>query len=199
MKKLVLSAALVLGISASVLAQGTVYFDVSVNTSSSPTATANGLFWIAQGGQPTLLQTDVNATLWGGSSPTTMSALETLLLSDGTAIGDITFFGNGLFTDPGEASLSVPGVPPGSLAVPSLGYFQIAAWSGTASTYAAALAQGGNYTGETPVFQTPVGIAGAAPASLTGAPALILTVPEPGTLALAGLGAAALLIFRRRK
>jgi hypothetical protein len=71
------------------------------------------------------------------------------------------------------------------------------------STYAAALA-GGDLTG-TVLFQNPVSNPGGSPPvldqTMTGMPALVMTVaavPEPGTLAIAGLGAVLLLAFRRR-
>lgn len=86
-------------------------------------------------------------------------------------------------------------------------YFLIG-WTGAATTYDAAVA-GNAFIGVSSVFTT-------ATASTTGVPApptpvnLNLTfggmlvaplsaVPEPSTFALAGLGAAAMLIFRRRK
>jgi hypothetical protein len=198
MKKLILSAALLAGMAASVLAQGMVYFDNSNNTSPSPTATSNGLFFIQLAGttSPVLLNQDVNAVLLGGSSATTMSTLATLLLSNGTGTGDITFYGNGVFSDPNLLGYAVPGVSSG------LATFQIEAWTGNFSSLAAAQAAGGYYTGTSAIFTSAVGGAagtGLAPKSLDGMAAVVLTVPEPGTFALAGLGAAALLIFRRRK
>lgn len=62
----------------------------------------------------------------------------------------------------------------------------------------------GAYTGRTPNFQNATGNPAAQPptnpATLDGwAAPVTLVVPEPSTFALAGLGAAALLLFRRRK
>jgi hypothetical protein len=82
--------------------------------------------------------------------------------------------------------------------------YVVMGWTGTAGFDAALAAQGGmvNVSGK---FHTAVGDGSTVP---PGAPVLMsgtftgLTlqpVPEPSTFALAGLGAAALLIFRRRK
>jgi hypothetical protein len=76
-------------------------------------------------------------------------------------------------------------------------------WNGLQTTYAAAVAAGdklGVYAFVNPVgnpLSTPPGT----PAALSGFTGnLVLTsVPEPTTLALAGLGGAALLAFRRKK
>jgi len=88
----------------------------------------------------------------------------------------------------------------------------VAGWAspiGTAfTTFQLALA-GGAYTGITPVaWAQPTGNPGGSPPTAaqsmvlgaTGFNGLVLTsVPEPATFVLAGLGAAGLLIFRRRK
>jgi len=85
----------------------------------------------------------------------------------------------------------------------------IAAWTGTAATFDAAIAAGGQVgisgafqvdpgnPAATPIPELPATTSGLFP-GLTLAPATAV-VPEPSSLALAGLGAAALLIFRRRK
>lgn len=93
------------------------------------------------------------------------------------------------------------GVPGGSLA-----YFRIDVFD---NAYASGLlaAAGGSYYGTTGEFTaTPgasisyPGLVSGTPANSTWAPAnLVINVPEPSTFALAGLGAAAMLIFRRRK
>jgi hypothetical protein len=197
MKKLFLSAALVAGLMSSVLAQGTIFFDNSNNTSGSSSATSSGLFWVNTTGNPVILNQDVNAVLWASSTQGgTYTPLITLLLSNGTGLGDITSYGNGIITDTSGASYFVPG----SIAN-GTGWFYIQAWLGTATSYANAGAVA-KYDGSTTaggIFSAPLG-GGSTPAkSLDTMPAVVLVVPEPGTFALAGLGAAALLIFRRRK
>jgi len=87
--------------------------------------------------------------------------------------------------------------------------FIVAAWSAAdGSTYAAALASGdaNGYTGLSALgFVTPLAPPSGAPntfgtaAGQVGGFTLVTPVPEPTTLALGGLGAAALLMFRRRK
>ena len=92
-----------------------------------------------------------------------------------------------------------------------LDHFEVQGWYNTAGTYASyaaatAAATGTTYVGTTTQFTakevqsptTPVDMAGTSPGMWTGS--LLLTpVPEPTTIALGGLGAAALLLFRRRK
>lgn len=73
---------------------------------------------------------------------------------------------------------------------PGAGYYF--GWSGIGTGAAGGTDAGGN---PVPVLVT----FGAAPAITTGFGLPMLPVPEPTTMALAGLGAAALLIFRRRK
>jgi hypothetical protein len=183
---------LTVGFAGAVLAQGSVYFDSSANTSTSPSATSNGQWFLQNGGTTSLLATDVNAELFGGASASTLAPLATLLLSNSSAAGDITFFGNGSFSDQSGNPYTVAGAS-------TTGYFQIEAWTGNFSTLAAATA-GGAFTATSAVFQSPVAIAPTPAPGLSGMPAIVLTnIPEPGTFALAGLGAAALLIFRRRK
>jgi hypothetical protein len=197
MKKLVLSIALVAGLAASAFAQGTILLDNSDNNSGSSSATANGLFWINTTGNPVILNQDINISLFASSSQGgTYTAIATLLLSNHTADGDITFYGNGILNDQSGNSYFVPGTTANGT-----GWFYIQAWLGTATSYTGAGAVA-KYDGSTTaggIFSTALG-GGSTPAkSLDGMPAVVLVVPEPGTFALAGLGAAALLIFRRRK
>jgi len=89
--------------------------------------------------------------------------------------------------------------------------FEVVSWIGTATTWTAALAGGATYTGESPEFTLAAVATTGTPAppavpSVNGTGAwnglLNMTpasVPEPTTIALGGLGAAALLLFRRKK
>lgn len=95
----------------------------------------------------------------------------------------------------------VPGVAEGDPAS-----LQVRAWDGAYATYEAAIAGATGLVGKTAVFSNPTGgpttSPPSTPAFLSGwteqlvvSPAII---PEPSTFALAGLGLAGLLIFRRR-
>jgi hypothetical protein len=174
-----------------------------------PNATTGGFLWINTGGGPALANNDVNMQLLGGTSPTSLSVCPiapnctpppsntTLLLSDGTADGDVTAFGNGVFIDNSCQTYAVPGST-----FAGTYYFQLFAWSGMYNTYAAAVAASaagtpGVYVGETPVFQNLAGgYANASspipsiPQDLVDMPALIMAkaVPEPSTLLLAAAG-----------
>jgi hypothetical protein len=99
------------------------------------------------------------------------------------------------FFDAG-ATVTIPGAPAGTYT------FSVVAWQG-ASSYAAALTTPGAYVGASSLFQINLVANPTPPNNITGltpftvGPAAV--VPEPTTFALAGLGLASLLIFRRRK
>ena len=115
--------------------------------------------------------------------------------------GSLTTFRTGatLGGTPAPLTLAVPGIPAGGT-----GTFQIRAWDnggGTLLTYDAAIANG-RVAGKSALFD----VSGLGDGVLT-LPAdfanfrsfNIGPIPEPSTFVLAGLGAAALVIFRRRK
>lgn len=86
------------------------------------------------------------------------------------------------------------------------GAFQVRAWTlSSGATYDAALLSGVGFAGRTAVFSNPTGAPTGSPptppAFLTGwvTPITVSPIPEPSTIALAGLGLASLLVIRRRK
>jgi hypothetical protein len=194
MKKLLLTT-LLAGITALAYGQGQVQLFNSDNASANPGsgATSGGLFFLDTGSGPALVGTDFNVvfTMGPASGPTTtVSFIGTQ--SGGPANGD-NAFGPGTFFDLSGSSYPVPGVPNGTCTM------TIQAWTGSSATYAGATFKG-TATYSQRVSDSTISPPPTAP-SLVDMPSIIMTgsVPEPSTFALAGLGAAALLIFRRRK
>lgn len=108
--------------------------------------------------------------------------------------GFLTGTGAGLFLG---GTVTVAGTPAGSVA-----HLQVDIWNTAfGSTFAAASASAQNNAwAQSPILNITLTGAPSPPASLTGITSMSLNaVPEPSSLALAGLGAAALLVFRRRK
>jgi hypothetical protein len=193
MKKLLLTG-LLAGLSLAAFAQGTVTLNNSDNAAGSPpsTATSGGLFFLDSGSGPVAIGQDFNVVFMMGpaSGPTTtVSFIGTQ--AGGPANGD-NAFGAGTFFDLSANNYAVPGATTSCTMI-------IQAWTGSSATYAGATFKGtATYTqrladpNASPPQQTP---------ALIDMPSIVMTgsVPEPSTFALAGLGAAALLIFRRRK
>lgn len=94
---------------------------------------------------------------------------------------------------------SIPGVAGGSVIT-----VQVRAWNtggGNFATWAAA-ATGGGSIGESALAQVTLGTPPGTPPYMTGlngATFHLSPIPEPSTLALAGLGLAGMLVFRRRR
>jgi len=191
MKKL-LTTGLMVGLAVSALAQGQINLDNNANTDTSAAATSNGLFFLNNGTTTALMSTDFNAQFWGGSDANSLVLLKTI--AGANANGD-NAFGPGTITDLSGNFVTIPGAL-------STGFFRIDAWTGSAADYNSAIAAGSPH-GSSGVFSNPLGnpqaVPPGTPTDFTSMPATILVVPEPSTFALAGLGAAALLIFRRRK
>jgi len=184
MKKLLLTALLV-GLAAGAYAQGQVNLDNNANTSTSTSATTGGLFFLNTGSGPVLINQDFNASFFGGSDSANLTLLRTF--SGASAAGD-NAFGAGTFTDPQGVAATVVGAT-------TVGFFRIDAWIGASPDFAGATTRGSSG-----IFSNPVATPPTPPPDFTSMPAVIIVgVPEPSTFALAGLGAAALLIFRRRK
>lgn len=169
---------LVMGIATNAVGQGQLDFDNLDNSNPSFTATSSGLFWLSTGGAPALINQDFNAALYGGTNSSNLPLLKTVLLGNGTGIGDNS--SPGYFREPSGDSYTIPG------AIDSA-FFRVEAWLGNYNSYAAAVA-GGAPAAQSLIFVNPVDIAPGPPSDLTGMPAMVLGVPEPSTLALFGLG-----------
>lgn len=144
--------------------------------------------------------TDVQLLWNNGTSFVTVGSVYTTTAAN----GDTASAGFGLYFYGTGSPIIIPTYAP-------TGTFEVQGWTGGFQSYAAAVA-GGAYVGQTASFTaaeaneatTPKGNA----LSITGNPAtgsawngdlVLVPVPEPTTIALSGLGAAALLLFRRRK
>jgi len=126
--------------------------------------------------------------------------------ASGTPAAAIIGFGAGLFNG---GTLTIPGIPNGGAA-----QYIIVGWSGAFTTYEAAYAADLANPNNQPSFigvsaidsiaktgdptATPPGTAVSLRPTFTGITLAPIVVPEPATFALAGLGLAALLVFRRR-
>jgi hypothetical protein len=202
MKKLILTLALV-GVSAVAFGQGTVNIEndlhvVQLTTDTSKLLAAD----VAWAGQPIPVDLgtggfipsgkSIVVGLYGGTTSTSLSLLTTLPLS-----ADANSFTDGVISPNG---FTLPTGFPGGTAA----FFSFAAWDGAFATPFLAAANG-SYAGDSGVFTVTPSSGTTLPASIqtaswTGGPVVLTAVvPEPSTFALAGLGAAALLIFRRRK
>jgi len=182
MKKLILSVILVGGISAGVHAQGLI--DIF--------STSASVFEVSGGHTNADPGANLGIELWGGSSASNLVVIAQL---PNIGIGGGQFFDTSAGSD-GVGDWAVPGVGAGGT-----GFFQVSAWVGPESTYPTG--QTSDFTGSTGVFTVANLGSSTSPApNLSGMPPLLLTVtatPEPTTLALCGLGAASLLLFRRKK
>lgn len=204
MKKTVLATiAIAAAAGLSAYGQGVITFDASEG------ATPNT---ISVGTAGNLEQNDVNASLlyYNGTS---YVDIVNLLLSDTTptstinvsvppvttqaAGGDITFNGGGILYDNSGDTYQFS-----SLAAGTVVTFEVEAWTGTYNSYAAALAGTvGTFAGTSASFTETLS-ASTSPqnANIDGMPSFTMTpVPEPTTLAFAGLGGLSTLLLRRRK
>jgi len=142
----------------------------------------------------------------GSANPQNMSLL-TAELWAGTSAGSLTL----QYSSAGFGNAALPDGRTGShntILTTAIGatFIQVRFWETSAGSWSAAQ-QGAGLSGESPVFTVnsggflynPITLA-ASPANSTWANAPItMSVPEPTSFALAGLGVAALMIFRRRK
>ena len=205
MRKPFLALFIMAAVATSALAQtnhtefGLVTFDNELNnTNASVTATSDGLIFLSQGLGVVPLNQDINLTLLGGPSANNLQPIATLSFANGLAVGDFSFLEvPGVFLDITGTVDVVPGVPGGGTA-----FLDVEAWTGNAPSYAQAL-ESDALTGNSGIFQNPTGsdtgTPPIAPRDLIGMPSFIVGGPEPGTLALFGLGTASLLLFRRKK
>jgi hypothetical protein len=203
MKKLILSFLIVLSAIVGAYAQfnpiGTVSFDsLNANPAATLSSTSFGLVFTGTSNNPIPLNQNINLALLGGPNAGSLSLIAALTFANGLAQGDNTLLQvPGAFQDPSGAVYSVPGVPGGGI-----GFFEVEAWLGNDVTYAQAVGDlspngsSGIYSG----FTGNGGIPPSIPVSIgDGMPSFLVTTPEPTTLALCGLGAASLLLLRRKK
>jgi len=102
----------------------------------------------------------------------------------------------------GRIASTVIDIPTAIVPAGGTATFQIWGWTSSFASYAAA-ASGGGLVGKSQTFNGTTSVGGPPPplpTTLAGLyPGFAVTIPEPSTFVLAGLGVASLLLFRRRK
>jgi hypothetical protein len=215
MKKLLITTAATL-ITVAAFAQGTVFFSNSgfekVSSGVAGSAASTWAFVPATAGL-------INYGLFYGTGATQPGTLTFL----GSVSGVNSTSTAGVIASPldGVSSISILGIP-GTVGNQANVWVQIAGWTASfgtdwAAAKAAAATTAGDYFGQTAVVNAlPLGApvtgpgtplwqfaSGTNPQQFAGGFALFsgggAVTPEPSTMALAGLGMAAMLIFRRRK
>jgi len=205
MKKLILSVTALAACSLGAHAQGLIVFSTG---SSSGLVQINGATDTTQ---------DINAELlWSTSATGTFSPVAELLLSssnttsDGapgfdnsdivTAAGDISKAGTGKLSDPTGQQYQLSA----SEASGAVVYYEIEGWLGNGVNSLAAAQSGGLANGTSAAFQGTLSASGnPILSSLNTFSGVNLTtsvvMPEPSTLAMAGVGLVSMLMFRSRK
>lgn len=197
MKKLILSVTAIAGLSMAGQAQQVLFAD---------SGTANGSVDTAINGVLNTTQ-DLNLELFVGSGGLANTAVVTLLLSQATstpttALGSIQSAKGDILASGGDIDdQTVSGY-----LVPGVTDYQVEAWTGDFSSYAAAEASGqaGVYAGESAILTFAVAPASGAPPvniDLDPNPINLLpvsAVPEPSTLAMAGVGLVSMMFLRRK-
>jgi len=161
-------------------AQGTINF-VNVNSGAGLNAPV-----FMNDGSTKVGTTGFTAELFAGASDTTLASVATA-----------NFIAAGYFNG---GTATIASVAPGAIAS-----LQVRVWATASGSFAAASAANvANTWGQSAIFHVTTGGGGtppAPPSAMAGMTSFSLNtaVPEPSSLALAGLGAAAMLVFRRRK
>jgi len=203
MKKIVLSTVAMAAMALTSYGQGVITFDAS----------EGGGGVISQGTAGNLEQNDINASLLYFNGTQYVDIVD-LLLSDTTATsgevvdvgtgdspvsstqdasGDITFNGGGILYDNSGNDYVINGEAAGAVVT-----FEVEAWTGTANSFATVAS--GQFSGVSlPFTETLTSSASPINANIDNMPSFTMTVPEPATLAVAGLGGLSLMLFRRRK
>jgi hypothetical protein len=171
---------LVIGSATGAYAQGFVFLDNINNTSTSPSATSGGLFFINPAGGGLLSNGDLNAAFYGGTDSANLSLIASF---SGAAAAGSGGFGPGTFLDPTGKSYPIAGSTTSA-------FFMVQAWTGTATSYATATTKA-----QSSVFLNPVAAVPNPPPDLTGMPAVACLCPEPSTFAFIALGAAILFVI----
>jgi len=147
------------------------------------------------------------AGLYGGTSAGSLFLYSATTMNTAIPAGSIPAFHVVLNANAATGAPAIPGIASGTAIGANTPWFQVRIWDNAYANYDLARAAGA-YTGFGAEFQlnpSPSAIAytGTTPPGANStwqdAPIVVALVPEPSTFALAGLGAAAMLIFRRRK
>jgi len=197
MKKLILSVTALAGLSTAAMAQGIITIDgtqgggaISINGTPDTTQDINfELLYSATGTAGTFSPAATLLLASSVSAPTSNPGQPVTAGQTYTGVGDI------LAADP-PYIYDLSGAAIGVGAAGATVYFEAMAWTGVGTSYGGPgvdSATSGIFTEVLSAATSPIS------ANLNNLPAMnLVAVPEPSTLAMAGIGLASMLIFRRR-